>query len=410
MKKLHTRVLALLLALASLLSLSACGESAPPAGQQGIVITQAPVVPYSAEALAYAEEVFYPLILRYAQSQGLFLTTSVKAHYRTVAAEIAAITAKNPVKESLYTEALQAVSLRGEAVVDELVAYSEGKGESLAETAALYRELSALFDSKAVLKVFYELLLYSCDYQYRDAMEKYAQYKRETFRKQAESALAQKRVIQDSIGEEPFCALFSGALVFGDLFFGGALEAEQLAAFSDEEILAFIRSMELSAVDIESEGWKLILEKAIPASVRDNGAYPLHLFSAAKANGDLAAIAGICNDVFATLSAVVSHLTAEEIALFRSGAHEAAIAGAVARFTDAEWERLSRIGALSLQKEKYHALALGLYEADYAAYAESLTPLTAAELRSEIGKETFYESLERFVFGISPALSYGMKK
>ena len=410
MRKAYTRVLALLLALAFSLSLCGCNQNAPPATQQGIVITPAPAAPYSAETLAYAEEVFYPLILRYAQGQGLFLTPSVKAHYRTVAAEIARITAKNPVKEALYTEALAAVALYGEAVVDELVAYAEGKGESLAETAVLYRALTALFDNKAVLGVFYELLLYSCDYRYRDAMEKYELYKREIFRKQAEAARAEKRVIQDSIGEETFSAILSGALVFGDLFFGGALEEESLSAFSDEEILAFIRTMELSEVRMESEGWALILEKAVPAAVGDNGAYVLRLLSAAKENGDLASVAAIANDVFALGCAVVSQLTAEEISLFRSGAHEAAIAGAAARFTDAQWESLSRIGALSLQKERYHALALELYGADYAAYAESLTPLTAAELRAGLEKETFYESLERFVFGISPALSYGMRK
>ncbi len=413
MKHILTRVLALLLALVPIVSLGGCAgrENLPPViKQEGIVITPGGFAPYSKETVARAEEVFYPLILRYAQNSGLFLTPSLKTHYRTVAAEISEITAKHPIEEASYIAVLEAIGTHGEAVVDELSSYSKGEGERLSEMAVLYRCLTSHFDGETIAAIIYDLLLYSCDYRYRDAMAKYTQYKKEVFRRQAEAAREEKQTIMAEIGEEAFAAVLSQVFVFGELFFGGALESEQMQSFSDEEILAFLHSMELSEVNIGDEGWLFILNKIIPEEVSENGSYFLRLASAAKANGDLAAVAGISNDVFALGVAAVSHLAAEEIALFRSGAHEAALAHTVARFTDAEWEKLSRIGALSLKKEDYHNAALAIFGDDYAAYAESLTPITVQALRGSIKKETFYESWERFVFGISPALSYGMKK
>ena len=413
MKYILTRVLALLLALVPIVSLGGCagrGGSLPVIKQEGIVITPGGFAPYSKETVARAEEVFYPLILRYAQNSGLYLTSSVKEHYRTVAAQVAEITAQKPIEEASYIAALAAIGTRGEAVVDELSAYSKSGGGRLDETALLYRALISHFGAETISSIIYRLLLYSCDYCYEDAMAKYAQYKREAFRRQAEAAREEKQTVMTEIGEEAFSAVLSQMLVFGELFFGGALESAQLQSFSDEEILAFLRSMELAQVNIGNKGWQWILEKTIPEEVNENGAYFLRLAAVAKENGDLAALARISNDVFSLGAAVASHLTAEEIALFRSGTHEAALAHTVARFTDAEWERLSRIGAITLKKVDYHNAALALFGDDYAAYAESLTPITAQELRCSIETETFYESLERFVFGISPALSYGMKK
>ena len=94
----------------------------------------------------------------------------------------------------------------------------------------------------------------------------------------------------------------------------------------------------------------------------------------------------------------------------RQGEYEAAMAAALFRFTDAWWESIYRIEAVELHAADYHALALEIYGDAYAEYAESLSPMTVAELRAGISEETFYESLERFIFGICPALSYGMRK
>ena len=162
MKHILTRVLALLLALVPIVSLGGCagrGGSLPVIKQEGIVITPGGFAPYSKETVAYAEEVFYPLILRYAQNSGLYLTSSVKEHYRTVAAQVAEITAQKPIEEASYIAALAAIGTRGEAVVDELSAYSKSGGGRLDETALLYRALISHFGAETISSIIYRLLL-----------------------------------------------------------------------------------------------------------------------------------------------------------------------------------------------------------------------------------------------------------
>ena len=410
MKSASKRVLALLLMLALVVSLFGCAETpeAPGIKQEGIVIT--PEVPYSAEVLARSEEILYPLILRFVEKSGLFLTPTLKEHYRTVASEVAAILAKNPVDEDLYTVALEAIESRGETVVDELAAYAKGKGDGLGEVAVLYRQLVSLFDSRAVLDVIYDLVLYSFDYRYRDAMAKYEQYKREKFKQEAEAVRKEKRIVTDEIGRQAFYDVVSQTLALADLFVGGALESELLDTFSDEEILAFLRRLEIRRLSVTDVGWVLILETLTPAAQGENATYAQRLWARARENGDFTAIAGACNDLSEVSAAIVSHLTASDIAEIRNGDYEAAVAAALARFTDAQWECLSRIGAVELRADDYHAVAAQVYGAAYVEYAESLLPVSAEQLRASIDTENFYESLERFVGGISPAFSYGMRK
>ena len=410
LNKISLRALSLLLVMALLLSLFGCGKGTEPPDtvQDGIVIS--PEAPYSEETVLYAEETLYPLILRFAKNRGLFLTQSMKTHYRGVAAEVAAITAASPVAESLYISAMDAIRAHGEAVVDELCAYMDGEGGALTETAALYRSLVSLFDSEAVLTVFYDLLLYSYDYRYKDAMEKYVQYGNRKFKQQAEDLQAEKRVITDEIGKDAFCMTVGQTLALTDLLVGGALESEQFDTFSNEELLAFVRRLEIRPLTIGDKGWELLLGKAAPAKQNDAESYAMKLLACAKSEGDIPAIAGVCNDLSAVGAAVISHLSAAEIALLRAGNYEGALSAVLSRFSDAEWECLKRVRGVSLDSEAYHAVALKVYGDPYAAYSESLVPLTAEELRDRIGTENFYESLERFVGGISPAFSYGMKK
>ena len=65
---------------------------------------------------------------------------------------------------------------------------------------------------------------------------------------------------------------------------------------------------------------------------------------------------------------------------------------------------------MTIDRDSCHGAAVEKYGDAYLAYAERLVPLTAEGLCESLGTENFYESLERFVGGISPAFSYGMKQ
>ncbi len=404
------RALAFLLVLALSLSLIGCGgKNTPPEKlQEGIVIS--PEVPYSAATVAYAKETLYPLVLRFVENGGLLLTDTLRAHYREVAAEVAEILCAEPVAEPLFLSAMDAIGTRGAAVVDELYAYAKKSGTALTETAALYRALVLLLDSEAVLRAFYNLVIYSYSYRYEDAMLKYSEFKKIHFLREAQAIRTERAVFTEEIGEAAFCAVIGRALCLSDLFFGGALESGQLDSFSDGELLAFLRRLDVEPLSVSDAGWELILSLIAPEKAADAQDHALWIAALLKKNGDLSAVAAVCNDMTAVGAALVAHLGEESLALLRRGEYEAAVASSLADFTEQEWLALARVQGMAIDRDAYHGAALEKYGDAYLAYAESLVPLTAEGLCESLGTENFYESLERIVGGISPAFSYGMKQ
>ena len=407
--RIFLRAVAAVLLSCAVLSLAGCGrEPRPPVVQQGIALV--PDAPYTAEVLARAEETVYPLVLCYAEEQGLILTNTLREHYRAVAKEIVAILARSPVDERIFLAALESLDARGEAAVMELSAYFSGEGSTLSQAAALYRSLAALTDSEAVLKIAYELMLYTYDYRVEDARAKYEKYGGRRYLEQIEALTEEKATVCTEIGQPAFTAAVGQALALADLFFGGALEGEALAAFSDEELLVFLRQLEIEPVQIGTRGWELILALLTPEKTAADTAYAQRLLSAVRASGDARALAAVCGDLSALLASAAQRVSAAEIALLREGKYADALQAVMFRFTDADFARLARIGALRLEGAAYESAAAAQYGDGYTAYAQSLTPVSAEGLRACLGTEKFLEGLEGFIGGISPALSYGMRK
>ena len=408
MKRVLRDLFLFLLILGTAFSFVSCDRGDPAPKQQGILISDEP--PYSAEALTYAEETFYSLLMHYTKKTTKVQTIpqATLTRLSTIAKNAASITAEHPIEEPIYLEVMESMRLRGTEVIDELYAFFREEGESLAKTRSLYLSLVGLVDPSALTDTFYELLIYSYDYRYEDAVAKYEKYGYLQHKELAENIRSERSVFTEQIGREGFGAVFSHALVFSELFSHGALSSEKMDSFTDEEILLFLQSLELSGTEIGDEGWMLILEK-LPAS-KDPSRYGASLFAILRESGDYRKVATVMNDVTALTSAASDRLTADEIALLRAEEYEAAAAAVFGRFTDNDFETLLRIAAVPLEKEAYHNLAIEFYGEDYAEYAAETVPIGMEELRRSAATDTFYESLERYVAGISPAFSYGMKK
>ena len=69
---------------------------------------------------------------------------------------------------------------------------------------------------------------------------------------------------------------------------------------------------------------------------------------------------------------------------------------------------ISRIAECFAAKSSYDKVGRKFYGEDFTLYKENGTSKTLDELRLAVGGENFYSVLEGFVFGISPAFSYGM--
>jgi hypothetical protein len=399
------RAAALFLVLALMLSFVGCDERGE-GGRDGIYISEE--TPYSETAMAYAEETFFSVLLHYAKKSGLqTIPPKTQMRLRETAKEIAMITAEKPVQESIYLSAMDEIRLRGASVIDELSAFSLGES-TLDETRTLYLSLTRILNPSLVMEIMYRLLVFRYDYLYEDAKAKYEQYGYAQHKQLAQTLLKEKTAFTDEIGADEFCAVLSQALVFADLFAADALSREEMAAFTDAEILLFLKSTELAATEIGDGGWCLILEKILPESGGES--FTSLILAAMRKNGDYKNIAPKLNDVTALIAAAHERLTNEEIAFLRAGENEAALQAVMKKFTESDFVRLAKISETALNKDEYHALALSFYGADYASYAAQIQPIDLQTLRASLEDATFYESLERYIAGISPAFSYGMRK
>ena len=405
MKKTVRRVASLLLVPILVLSLFSC--SGKPT-QSGIVIS--PETEYEGAAKLCARSTFYELLAYYTkQTTGVkTLPNSTQARLTSVAQNMATITEQNPIDEMIFVEAMTILSTQGPGVIDELILYSATRVRNFPKTRALYLSLASILDSDAIIDTCYQLLLYGYDYRYRDAMAKYEQYGYAQHKEEAETLKREHTVLSKQIGQEGFKTVFLHSLVFSDLFFADALTSDELTAFTDAEILLFLKSLELSETQIQAGGWELILEKLLPERVVNT--YASRLGAELLSTGDYKNLAAVMNDLTALFTTVSERLTEIEIALLRSGDRAGAMRAILQKFTDDDFARLSRIAAISLNKDAYHAIALQTYGAKYSAYARDIQPIGITELRESLGTPTFYESLEKYIAGISPAFSYGMRK
>ncbi len=163
-------------------------------------------------------------------------------------------------------------------------------------------------------------------------------------------------------------------------------------------------------MQLGTRGWELILSLLLPEKTAADAAYPLQLMAAVRASGDLQAVAAICGDGSALLASAVQRVTAAEISLLREGAYADALQAVMLRFTDADFAHLARACALKLDGAAYEKAAVLHYGEEYRAYAEALAPAGIEALRASLGTEKFSEVLEGFIGGISPALSYGIRR
>ena len=186
--------------------------------------------------------------------------------------------------------------------------------------------------------------------------------------------------------------------------FGEGFDSHEGVAFSDEEILVFISKIDFS-IELSNDGWRVLLGR-IASFVSDDDGF----VSAALKNGDIERLAGVMNNLTRLITSVQSHLTVREVGLLRGGDREKFAEAVFGMFGDKEWELFSSVASLALCVDEYEVLCEERYGDDFAQYKESLSPLSFDEFKSAVGEGDFYESLERYVYGISPAFSYGMRK
>ena len=217
--------------------------------------------------------------------------------------------------------------------------------------------------------------------------------------------LAQKEVFEKSVGEESFSALVRCSIAMAELL---SSEAKEISgAFSDAEILEVLRHLELSAIQIDEDGWNLLLSWVI---TQNDASYQADFCKLLKDTGDVERIAAIMNNALELLVTVTQQLMPEDIAMLREEKREELLSSVFSRFDDRDWELFKAVTTISLSNEAYHALASEEYGVAYSEYLACIRQVTLDELRASVGEADFYQNLSDYLAAICPAMSYEVKQ
>ncbi len=405
MKQFYKKMLALVLALLCVLSLFGCVPREGEVNKQGVSIVSDGQ--YSVEALARCEEELLAL-MRYAYVAVSPLdmpTEKMEARLADYSARVRDITVKTPISEKAYLAMVTLIAEQGESVVDEWIAFRKGEVNECVKMRQLYLSLSYICGAKHVASMLYDICLLIYDIRYERTMEKYETYGYPWYAQEAMVLSEEKTIFAEHIGREDFSALMRCSTAFCELF---SKEFQtQTGVFTDADVLVAIRSLDVEEIDVDEEGFALLLSYLVPKEQPSADApYRAKLRYAFGESGDTERVADVMDDVFSLLFSVLQNLTTEDVAMLRVGECEGLICAVFEKFTEEEWVLFSNATSVSLSCGAYCRQAEEMYADAYLAYVASLSSVTLAELRACVGDETFCEKLTAYLAGICPAILY----
>lgn len=227
----------------------------------------------------------------------------------------------------------------------------------------------------------------------------------------ANAAKAEKTIFEEHIGEDSFTELVRLMLMSRALFVTEGDITDIYDKFTDAEVLLIIQRHNLSGITASPEGYLLLAQYYSDSMILWEDSYcQSELFYEATYNGDLEAFLSKVDKLLELIDTVKNSLTKEDVALIKAGDTEGLISSIFTRFGEREWTLFEEITAISVKNARYCSIAERFFGEEFKSYAESGEPVSLEELHRGVGGEDFYNLLEGYVFGISPAFSYGMKK
>ena len=288
-------------------------------------------------------------------------------------------------------------------------ALSNPDGDTPETLINAYLGISSLVSSEYSGGLLFGLALFAYDEKYSEYFTKYEATGKANYKVLADGIAAQKEIFVSSVDKSDFSALCELIFFVRGLFVSGALDSGAVGMLLDAEILLILERLDFSELDIEPAGYALLLNYYSDALIKkDETTYFDELLYELNYSGDGARVSERMGELIALLSSVKEALTAEDVGLFRTGELGAALSSVFSRFGDEEYELFERLGSSFEKKSAYDKVANSFFGDDYTEYKSTKAPKTLSELRLSVGTDEFYNTLEGYVFGISPAFSYGM--
>ncbi|MBR2343947.1 MAG: hypothetical protein IKA64_06825 [Clostridia bacterium] len=364
--------------------------------------------PYSAATAARATDTVYSLLLHYARGSSVqSLPEATLISLRARADGIYAAVAERPTDERAFLRIIDALDALGEAAIDELLAHRAGEGGSLDTLRSLYYTLSSEVGSDYIGGLIYRLGLYSYDYNYDKKLADYGKYGYAYLLEDANKIDEERAVFKNEIGEDSFILTVRLGLILAEAASGGSLGAEALQSFSEAEIATFVHALSPRPLTLSDKAWELVLSLILPKDAPSEDArLSAKLLYEFGISPDRERLAGELNSLVSLISDIAEGFTEESASLLREGERRELFFRLIASQDEAWRCRFEELFGSLREGERYTAIAEADLGEEFNDYRDSVTVYTAEELFLSVSADEFYERLEGYIAGISPAISF----
>lgn len=371
--------------------------------KDGITVEPGAPLAVSDSAKSCGKEVIEKLLTDYYEANQV---TPAVHEIAAEAERLLALTLEIEIGDKKYIAFTELLGQRGTELI---LALSEPDGDTVNTLIDAYLEFSSLISSEYSGNLLYGLALFAYDEKYSDYYTKYEATGKASYKVLADDVSKQKQDFAASIDKTDFSTLCELVFFVRGLFVSGALDTGAIGSLLDAEILMILERFDFSGLDIAPRGYSLLIDYyADTLMMRDETTYFDELLYEANYNGDAERISESMAEVISLLSAVKDSLTAEDIGLIRAGDVGGMLSAAFSRFGDAEYEKISKISLAFEKKSSYLRVGEKFFGEEFTLYRDTHEAKTLDELRLSVGTDEFYSCLEGYVYGISPAFSYGM--
>jgi hypothetical protein len=229
-------------------------------------------------------------------------------------------------------------------------------------------------------------------------------------RVKAKELTAKMNVFKEEIGKKNCSELLRLGFFLRGFFVDGRLNPDAADRFSDEELLIFIKKIDIGGISAGKAGLELLLDYYADSLILKNEtSYVEELLYEANYNGDAGRIFSDFEDLLILLNKVVKSLDKDDVGLMRQGEYKELIRSVFLKFDEESWEIFEKLTSVEIEKAKYEKIAFDFFGEDFSEYCSEDRTVSLSEVRLSINEENFYNKLEGYIYGISPAFSYGMK-
>ncbi len=401
-KRFIAALTAVSLAVSMLVCLTACGGTV----KVGIDVEPSEGEPITDSTLLKTENTVTELLTLYFKKRGERISEEKLGELVKKTVEV--IKNAEP-SDRTCSELVSVLVSRGEELVTTLADISRGEPEENAidTLGGIYFDLTARVDSELLGCVAYGVLLVFLDRK----IEKHLAAGDAVGEVLASKLMSRREVLTSDIGEAGFCELLRLGFFVRALFIDGTLRLDAADAFSDKELLIFIRSLDFTGLDIKPDGYKLVIDYYCSSLIVKDTSYLDELIYDANYNGDIDAVCELITHLPRLAAVIQGYTDMDNVGYLGEGDTEAFLYSVLGKFGDEDWALLELIENTKINSESYNAVAEKLYGDDFIAYKESTVTSSLEELRdaaSSSDTESFYDTLEGYICSISPAFSYGL--